>query len=601
MTASTLHGTPPLLAVQDLFVRFGDEDGHGGTATGNALVSGDGDKKAADGREIAAVGGISFEIGEGERFALVGESGSGKSVTALAILQLLRGARTEGRIDFAGRDLVTLNERAMRRVRGADIAMVFQEPMTALNALYTVGDQIAETLRLHEGCDGAEAARRTVALLTRCGLADPSRKARHYPHQLSGGERQRAVIAMALACRPRLLIADEPTTALDMTLRAQIIDLLLDLQREASEALRDGARGADPLLPPPRPMAVLLITHDLPLVRRFAQRVAVMSQGRIVEQGAVERVFGAPTHAYTRRLLDSAPHRAVDAVPEDAVPILRGEALSVDFAESGGWPTWLGGRPAQVHHAVSDISLAVREGETLGIVGESGSGKSTLAMALLGLQRLSAGQVWFDGVPFSGRRSAPAAATRAVRARFQVVFQDPYSALSPRQTVAQIIEEGLALHHPSLDARQRRERVTTTLREVGLDADALDRYPHAFSGGQRQRIAIARALVLSPSVLVLDEPTSALDVSVQRQVLDLLAALQRRHRIAYLFISHDLDVIAAMSHRIAVVHRGEIVEIGEAETVLHQPSHPYVRQLLQGRSEAVASGGSVISAAVIRS
>ncbi|MGF7191343.1 microcin C transport system ATP-binding protein [Robbsia andropogonis] len=547
----------PLLSVRDLRVAFGD----GATA---------------------AVDGISFDIMEGERFALIGESGSGKSVTALAILRLLRDARIDGEIDFAGRDLAELSERAMRGVRGADVAMVFQEPMTALNALFTVGDQIGETLRLHEHCDGPEAMRRTVALLARCGIADPTRKAGHYPHQLSGGERQRAVIAMALACRPRLLIADEPTTALDMTLRTQIIDLLLDLQREAAGAAVEDGLPPSGLPASRRPMAVLLITHDLPLVRRFAQRVAVMSQGHIVEQGPVDRVFNAPSHAYTRRLLDSAPRRLVQSIPEEAATILRGDALSVAFLESRRLPVWLGGRRALAHRVVRDVSLTVREGETLGIVGESGSGKSTLAMALLGLQRLSSGQVWFDGAPFSGPQSPRGAAARAVRAQFQVVFQDPYSALSPRQTVAQIIEEGLALHLPQWDAAKRRARAMEALREVGMDASALHRYPHAFSGGQRQRIAIARALVLAPRLLVLDEPTSALDVSVQRQVLDLLAALQRRHRIAYLFISHDLDVIAAMSHRIAVMRQGEIVEVGDAEALLRTPSHPYARQLLLG-------------------
>ncbi|WP_347554503.1 dipeptide ABC transporter ATP-binding protein [Robbsia sp. KACC 23696] len=579
-----------LLSVRDLHVRFGGA----AISAGKAL---NGTEKTAD---DAAVGGISFDIGEGERFALVGESGSGKSVTALAILQLLRGAGTAGRIDFAGRDLTALDERAMRRVRGADIAMVFQEPMTALNALYTVGDQIAETLRLHEGCDGREAARRTVALLARCGLSDPARRARQYPHQLSGGERQRAVIAMALACRPRLLIADEPTTALDMTLRAQIIDLLLDLQREAMAALASGGNDADPLLPPPRPMAVLLITHDLPLVRRFAQRVAVMSRGRIVEQGSVERVFDAPEHPYTRRLLDSMPRRAVLPMPEDAATVLRAADLSVSFAESGAWPVWLGGRPGQTHRAVRDVSLDLREGETLGIVGESGSGKSTLAMALLGLQRVNAGQVWFEGRPFAGLHAVRRGAARAVRAQFQVVFQDPYSALSPRQTVAQIVEEGLALNAPTRDAAQRRAKVVEALREVGLDADVLHRYPHAFSGGQRQRIAIARALVLAPKVLVLDEPTSALDVSVQRQVLDLLTALQGKHRIAYLFISHDLDVIAAMSHRVAVMKQGEIVEMGAADMVMEHPSHPYARQLLHARPSTAARAADAERSTVIR-
>ena len=539
-----MHETPlqPLLAVEDLRVAFGDTQ---------------------------AVDGISFTIHEGERIALVGESGSGKSVTALALLRLLRDARVGGQIRFAGEDLQRASEADIRRLRGADIAMIFQEPMTALNPLYTVGEQIAETLRLHEGLGATEAARQTVSLLDRCGIADPGRRANSYPHQLSGGERQRAVIAMALAGRPRLLIADEPTTALDMTIRAQVIALLLELQREAAAT---------------RPMAILLITHDLNLVRRFAERVAVMEHGRIVESGAVESLFSAPTHPYTKRLLDSRPKREVQLVADEAPIVLAADRISVSFATSGarkrGRAWWRWWQPSPPTIALNHVSLSVRRGETVGVVGESGSGKSTLAMALLGLQRIErgagSGAILFDGRPLDAYRGAE---RRRLRAKLQVVFQDPYSALSPRQTIGRIVEEGLALHRPELDAQTRRERVIATLAEVGLGADVLGRYPHAFSGGQRQRIAIARALVVEPQLLILDEPTSALDVSVQRQVLALLSRLQRTRDLAYVFISHDLEVVAAMSHRLIVMRAGEVVETGVTSDLMTAPTHPYTQTL----------------------
>lgn len=544
MSASVLaDAVPSLLDVRALRVVFG-EHGAGGGAS-------------------AAVDGIEFTIAEGERFALVGESGSGKSVTALAVLRLLRDARVDGAIRFGGQDLTTLSDREMRARRGAEIAMVFQEPMTALNPLFTVGEQIAETLRLHDGVDAAEAIRRTVALMQRCGIAQPASRARSYAHQLSGGERQRVMIAMALACRPRLLIADEPTTALDMTIRAQIVSLLCDLQDDAA---RNG-----------RPMAILLITHDLNLVRRFAQRIAVMAHGRIVESGAVDSVFADPRHAYTRRLLESRPQREVRPLAADAPVLLSADGVRVSFATRDPVRWW---RRSPPRDAVNNVSLQVRRGETLGIVGESGSGKSTLAMALLGLQRLSHGAVNFDGRPLQAYlRDRRAGGLSKLRAGVQVVFQDPYSALSPRQTIGRIVEEGLALHQPTLTAHARRARVVQTLAEVGLDADVLPRYPHAFSGGQRQRIAIARALVVSPRVLILDEPTSALDVSVQQQVLAMLARLQRTHDLAYVFISHDLDVVAAMSHRIMVMRDGHVVEEGEVMQLMASPEHAYSRAL----------------------
>ncbi|WP_153100102.1 ABC transporter ATP-binding protein [Paraburkholderia hayleyella] len=510
--------------------------------------------------ETRAVRDVTLTLGQGERMALVGESGSGKSVTALSILRLLHDARVQGAIRFNGVDLLRQSERAMRGLRGAEIAMIFQEPMSALNPLYTIGDQIAETIVLHDAVSQAEARRRAVALLARTGIAEPGQRVNSYPHQLSGGQRQRAMIAMALACRPRLLIADEPTTALDVTIRAQIVDLLLELQRDEAQK---------------RGMAVLLITHDLNLVRRFAQRVAVMEQGVLVESGTVEQVFATPQHPYTQRLLRSRPERAVQPVPVAAPVLLAARDVSVDFrCRLGGVRGWFRSGYSRV---LRQVSMTVREGETLGVVGESGSGKSTLAFALLGLQRTAQGVIEFQGRPlasYQGRQKT------ALRSNLQVVFQDPYSSLSPRQTIEQIVGEGLALHRPQLDARARRARVVSVLAEVGLDSAVLSRYAHEFSGGQRQRIAIARSLVLEPRMLILDEPTSALDVSVQQQVLQLLQGLQQKYNLAYVFISHDLAVIGAMAHRVAVMQNGVIVETGEVEQIFSCPSHPYTRKLL---------------------
>jgi microcin C transport system ATP-binding protein len=525
---------PPLLELDHLRVRFGD---------------------------TVAVSDVTLAIQRGERVALVGESGSGKSVTALSILQLLSDAQVSGAIRFDGADLLGKSEREMRGMRGSDIAMIFQEPMTALNPLYTVGDQIAETIVVHDGVSAAEARKRAVALLGRTGIAEPGKRVNSYPHQLSGGQRQRAMIAMALACRPRLLLADEPTTALDVTIRAQIVDLLLELQRDEAEK---------------RGMAVLLITHDLNLVRHFAQRIAVMERGVLVESGPVEQVFEAPQHPYTQRLLASRPQRTVAPVLPISPVLLEARGISVDFKTKlpgfGGW--FRSGR----FRAVADASVSVRQGETLGIVGESGSGKSTLAMALLGLQRTAHGEIEFQGRALGSYRGAE---QTALRSNMQVVFQDPFSSLSPRQTIERIVGEGLALHRPQMTPQARRDKVVAVLREVGLDRTVLYRYPHEFSGGQRQRIAIARALVLEPRVLILDEPTSALDVSIQQQVLKLLAGLQQKYNLGFVFISHDLAVIGAMAHRVAVMQNGSIVESGEVEKIFATPAHPYTRKLLK--------------------
>ncbi|KWC37750.1 microcin ABC transporter ATP-binding protein [Burkholderia ubonensis] len=504
---------------------------------------------------------LSLSVERGERVALVGESGSGKSVTALSILRLVRQAQLSGRMLFDGEDLLTKTEQQMRGIRGADIAMVFQEPMTALNPLYTIGRQIAESLRLHEGLRPGAARARGIELLRRTGIPEPERRIDSYPHQLSGGQRQRAMIAMALACRPRLLLADEPTTALDVTVRQQIVDLLLELQ--AQEA---AARG----------MAVLLITHDLNLVRRFAQRVAVMERGVLVETNETGALFDAPQHPYTRRLLDSAPRRAIEPVAADARTILDVRALAVDYRTTArGWRAVFG---QSAFRAVHDVRLRLRRGETVGIVGESGSGKSTLASAVLGLQQPAAGAIEIDGLPLAALRAN--AGRRALYGRMQVVFQDPFGSLSPRMTIEQIVGEGLALHRPELARAARRARIASLLEEVGLPADALPRYPHEFSGGQRQRIAIARALAVEPELLVLDEPTSALDVSIQKQVLTLLTNLQARYRLSYLFITHDLAVMRAMAHRVIVMQAGRVVEEGETLQVLHAPSHPYTRALM---------------------
>jgi microcin C transport system ATP-binding protein len=522
------------------------------------------------GQEV--VHGVDFTLRPGEKLALVGESGSGKTVTALSLLRLVPDADYAGSALLAGgpdhagvRDLLALPERELRGIRGREIAMIFQEPMTAFNPLYTVGEQIAEVVKLKIGLDGADAAKLAIQLLADTGIPEPERRARSYPHQLSGGQRQRAMIAMALACKPRLLLADEPTTALDVTLRMQILELLDRLQRSHG-------------------MAVLLITHDLQLVRRFADRVAVMEHGHIVEQGTVEAVFSRPAHPYTRKLLDSRPQRDVEesdasAAGDGAAPVLAAEGLQVRYPI--GLPGIRGWWKRGAFVAVRDAAFRLMPGRTLGVVGESGSGKSTLALAALGLQphdgRLEvAGQAWGTG----GARG-----DRALRRRMQVVFQDPFSSLSPRLTVGQIVEEGLLVHAPDLGPAARRERVLAALADVGMPEDRfpglLERYPHAFSGGQRQRLAIARALIVEPVLLVLDEPTSALDVTIQKQVLALLQRLQRERGLAYLLITHDIDVIRAMAHEVMVMRAGEVVESGPVAQVLLSPREDYTRELVR--------------------
>jgi len=550
---------PPLLQVRGLRVAFGGQ---------------------------AVVHGIDFELAAGERLALVGESGSGKTVSALSLLRLMPEAEVHGCALLQGRDLLQLSERELRGVRGDEVACIFQEPMTALNPLYTVGNQIGEILLYKKGLSPRQADARVVELLAATGMPEPARRARAYPHQLSGGQRQRAMIAMALASEPRLLIADEPTTALDASLRTQMLELLGTLQQ------RHG-------------MALLLITHDLHLVQRFADRVLVMERGHLVEQGPVQRVFEQAQHPYTRRLLGSRPRREFGPQPPVAAePVLRARQLVVAYeVPRPGLAGWFrSGR----FEAVRGIDFELPPGRTLGVVGESGSGKSTLALAALGLLRHQGelqimGQAWGDPGVGQGRANTPR--LRRLRQQVQVVFQDPYSSLSPRLNIEQIVGEGLLIHEPLLSVEQRRTRVLQALHEVGLLPEAptvdaqgapnaqgqhnqallrwLQRYPHEFSGGQRQRIAIARALILQPRLLVLDEPTSALDVTVQQQVLELLLRLQRQHGLSYLLITHDLDVIWALAHHVMVLQGGAVVEQGSAEQVLQSPQHPYTQSLLQ--------------------
>ncbi|MEN9474187.1 MAG: hypothetical protein RIS48_907 [Pseudomonadota bacterium] len=518
------------------------------------------------GREV--VHGIDFSLEPGEKLAIVGESGSGKTVSALSLLRLLPQARLSGSVRLQGRELLTLADPELRRLRGSAVAYVFQEPMSALNPLLTLGQQIAEVLQLHRGLVGAAARARVLELLALVGLPDPLAQARAYPHQLSGGQRQRALIAMALASEPWLLVADEPTTALDASLRLQMLALLDEMR------LRLG-------------LAVLIITHDLNLVRHFADRVLVMKDGLVVEQGAVAAVFAAPTQPYTRTLLNSLPRRELAPLDPASSPIqpacLEAEALLVSYPVAlPGWRGWFR-RGRQL--ALEGVDLRLPAGQTLGVVGESGSGKTTLALAVLGLLphqgRLRVlGQDWLDLARPEQRR---------LRRRVQVVFQDPYASLSPRLTLEQIVAEGLQVHEPALSRDQRLVRVLAVLREVGLLAGLtpaeqqawLQRYPHEFSGGQRQRIAIARALVIEPQLIVLDEPTSALDVTVQQQVIALLLRLQRERGLSYLLITHDMAVVWAMAHQVTVLRAGRVVEQGEALSVLRAPRMPYTRSLVQ--------------------
>jgi microcin C transport system ATP-binding protein len=513
------------------------------------------------GQYTDAVQEASFNIQAGEKLALVGESGSGKSVTALSILQLHDPRQVNypgGSIRFQERELMGLAEGELRKIRGRDIAMIFQEPMTSLNPLYSIGEQLLEPLLAHENISKPVARKRMIELLARTGLSDPAKRFDDFPHMLSGGQRQRVMIAMALACSPKLLIADEPTTALDVTIQAQILELLEDLQKEFS-------------------MAVLLITHDLNLVRRFADRICVMQQGKIVEQAPVADLFAAPQHPYTRHLLQSQPQRLVTPEEVQALEtspaLLEASGVSCVFSTKSGFFR----RKLSSVRAVDDASLYLRSGETLGIVGESGSGKTTLGMCLLQLQDCT-GNIHFNGADLSALSQRQ---LRPMRRDFQIVFQDPYSSLSPRLTVEQIVGEGLGIHFPQLDRKQRREKILAIMDEVGLEESMLWRYPHEFSGGQRQRIAIARVAVLEPKLILLDEPTSALDVSVQKQVLDLLRGLQQRHGMSYLFITHDLRVIRAMAHRMIVMQSGKVVEAGETEALFEAPQQEYTRALLR--------------------
>ena len=524
----------PLLALKDLSVAF----------AGRAVVQ-----------------GVNLCIQAGERVALVGESGSGKSVTALSVLRLVEAAQLSGQVLWQGRDLLQQSSAEMQRIRGDEIAMIFQEPMTALNPLMTVGQQISEVLQLKKGLARRDADARATQLLFDTGIDDPQRRFGAYPHQLSGGQRQRAMMAMALASEPKLLLADEPTTALDASLRLQMLNLLADLQQKTG-------------------MAVLLITHDLALVRHFAQRVAVMEKGHLVEQGSLSAVFQQPQHPYTQRLLDSRPSREglVQADASASVkPLLEAQGLKVRYPMAApGFRGWF-----QKHDftAVHGADFSIAPGTTLGVMGESGSGKSSLAQAVLGLIPC-AGALSFGGQTW---QNSPAR-DKALRRRVQVVFQDPYGSLSPRMTVGEIVSEGLRLHQPNASETDIEARILATLAEVGLSTvefpDLLNRYPHAFSGGQRQRIALARALVVDPDLLVLDEPTSALDVTVQKQILKLLQDLQKKRGMAYLLITHDIDVLRAMAHQVMVLQAGHIREAGLADQVLYAPQHPYTRSLL---------------------
>lgn len=503
-----------------------------------------------------AVRHVSFNINKGETVALVGESGSGKTVSALSILRLLpypAASHPTGEIYFHGRNILKLDESEMREMRGARISIIFQEPMTSLNPLQTIDKQVGEVLRVHRGMDKASERKRVLELLTRVGLRDPEKRMSSYPHQLSGGQRQRVMIAMALANEPELLIADEPTTALDVTIQAQILELLQELQQELG-------------------MAMLLITHDLGIVRKMAERVYVMNDGEVVEEGATEDIFERPTHSYTQHLLAAEPKGAPPREDLSAPVIMETENLRIWFPVKRG----LLRRTVDHIKAVDGVSLKIRAGQTVGVVGESGSGKTTLGLALLRLIS-SDGPIVFmsQNIENYGSRQM-----RPLRRDLQIVFQDPYGSLSPRLSVGQIIEEGLTIQEPDLSYEERRARVTQALQDVGLEGGMQDRYPHEFSGGQRQRIAVARAMVLGPKFIMMDEPTSALDMSVQAQIVDLLRDLQRAKNLSYLFISHDLRVVRALSNHVIVMRNGKVVEEGSSEKIFTAPETDYTKALL---------------------
>ncbi|MEM8793533.1 MAG: ABC transporter ATP-binding protein [Pseudomonadota bacterium] len=515
---------------------------------------------------VDAVRSVSLEIDEGETLALVGESGSGKSLTALSTVQLLPGAaRPSGSITYGGREMMGADQATLEDVRGNDISFIFQEPMTSLNPLHTIEKQIAESIELHQGIKRSEARPRILELLNKVGLRDAESRLGAYPHQLSGGQRQRVMIAMALANRPRLLIADEPTTALDVTIQAQILDLLAGLQRDEG-------------------LAMLFITHDLGIVRKVAQRVAVMKDGLIVETGPTAEVFDEPEHPYTRKLLAAEPKGRADPLGNNAQEMLSAHELRVWFPIRTGFLRRTTGHVK----AVTDIDMNLKAGETLGIVGESGSGKTTLALATMRLIA-SQGKIRFQerDIHDLGKRDL-----RDLRRHMQIVFQDPYGSLSPRMSIAEIVAEGLGVHGLDQHGLTKRDAVARQLEEVGLDPAAMDRYPHEFSGGQRQRIAIARAMILKPQLVVLDEPTSALDMTVQTQIVDLLRDLQRKYDLGYIFISHDLKVVRALAHRLIVMRAGEVVEEGPAEQIFDAPKTEYARALMAAAFEMKAVRGA---------
>ena len=537
--------TSPLLSVRDLSVAF-----------------------TQGGQDSTAVDHISFDIARGETIALVGESGSGKSVSALSVLKLLPyppASHPSGQILFDGQNLLAMSEKELRRVRGNKITMIFQEPMTSLNPLHTIERQIGEILRVHQGMGERKSRERTLDLLRQVGIRDPEKRLDAYPHQLSGGQRQRVMIAMALANEPDLLIADEPTTALDVTVQAQILELLAELKA------RKG-------------MSMLFITHDLGIVRKIADRVCVMTHGKIVESGPTKEIFEHPKHEYTKHLLAAEPKGRPPVADSAAKAVMEGDQIKVWFPIKQGFFR----RTVDHVKAVDGIDVKVRAGQTLGVVGESGSGKTTLGLALCRMIS-SQGRIHFNGRDIDGFSFN---AMRPLRNELQIVFQDPFGSLSPRMSVSEIIQEGLAIHEPKLSPDEREERVIDVLKEVGLDPESRHRYPHEFSGGQRQRIAIARAMVLKPRFVMLDEPTSALDMSVQAQVVDLLRSLQAKHDLAYLFISHDLKVVRALANDVIVMRNGKVVEHGPSEQIFERPQTEYTRALISAafRMETAAEG-----------